>query len=260
MLEGCDNSPASGARHPASPDATLVAINLIGPDDAAELGSVPCADQAQVPRGSGGNDTLSLAAALSLAGTGDRLAFAQVYQRTSAKLFGICLCILGSRSEAEEALQDAYIKVWQNAAVFDPARSSPITWLVALSRNTAIDRLRARASRPCGSLDVEALAIVDPATSASAMLEDAEQWQHIACWIDQLEDKQAAAIRGAFFEGSTYAELALHQGVPLATMKSWVRRGLAALKHAGTTMADDSDRPATFNDVIGNAVTRIEGY
>jgi DNA-directed RNA polymerase specialized sigma24 family protein len=91
------------------------------------------------------------------------------------------------------------------------------------------------------------------------VLEDAEQWRHISCWIDQLEEKQAAAIRGAFFDGSTYAELALRQGVPLATMKSWVRRGLTALKHAGTTMADENERPAPFSDMIGNAVTRIEG-
>lgn len=174
----------------------------------------------------------SLAAALSKVGDGDRGAFAQVYHHASAKLFGVCLRVLGNRSEAEDALQEAFIKVWLKAAAFDPARSSPITWLAALARNTAIDRLRARASRPSEPLSSEALGVPDSSASPADRLEASDQSRLVARCIDQLEARQAAAIRGAFFGGATYAELASRESVPLGTMKSWVRRGLASLKSA----------------------------
>src|SRR5262249_18970089 len=87
-----------------------------------------------------------LAAALARVAGGDRAALRLVYQDTSAKLFGVCLRMLKDRSEAEDVLQDVYVTVWRKAASFDPARASPITWMVAITRNRAIDRLRARAA------------------------------------------------------------------------------------------------------------------
>ena len=76
---------------------------------------------------------------------GDRGALKTVYDASSAKLFGVVLRILADRAEAEDVLQDVYLTVWRKAGAFDPERGvSPITWLVALARNRAIDRLRAR--------------------------------------------------------------------------------------------------------------------
>src|SRR4030081_4139561 len=86
-----------------------------------------------------------LVAALARVAGGDRAALQIVYQDTSAKLFGVCLRILNDRSEAEDVLQEVYVTVWRKAASFDPARASPITWMVAIARNRAIDRLRASA-------------------------------------------------------------------------------------------------------------------
>jgi len=182
------------------------------------------------PQNKAAADRSALAAALQKVGEGDRSAFAQVYQRTSAKLFGICLRILGNRNEAEEALQEAYINVWQKAEGFDAARSSPITWLATLARNKAIDRLRARGSRPSEPLGPDALAVPDRSASADQGLEQADEGRALARCMSELEDKQAGAIRRAFVDGKTYAELARQDGVPLGTMKSWVRRGLLRLK------------------------------
>lgn len=179
----------------------------------------------------------SLAANLRSVGEGDRAAFAQVYRHTSRKLFGVCLRVLGDRSEAEDALQEVFIKVWQKASAFDSGRSSPVTWLATLARNTAIDGCRARTSRPCQPLTAEALAIRDPSASAPETLQAAEQSRLVASWIAQLDARQASAIRGAFFGGATYSELAAREGVPLGTMKSWVRRGLASLSRVGSISA-----------------------
>src|SRR3989442_310912 len=87
-----------------------------------------------------------LVAALVRVAGGDRAALRLVYQDTSAKLFGVCLRILKDRGEAEDVLQDVYVTVWRKAGSFDPARASPITWLVAIARNRAIDRLRSSAA------------------------------------------------------------------------------------------------------------------
>src|ERR1700683_2056239 len=87
-----------------------------------------------------------LAAALVRIATGDRNALQTVYRLTSAKLFGVCLRILGERSAAEDALQEVYMTVWRKAAQFDAGVASPMTWLIAIARNRAIDLARARGS------------------------------------------------------------------------------------------------------------------
>src|SRR4051812_39696296 len=90
-----------------------------------------------------------LVRALERAGQADEASLREIYELTSAKLFGICLRILGDTQEAEDALQDVYVSVWRRAASFDASRASPITWLATLARNRAIDRLRS--SRRAGT-------------------------------------------------------------------------------------------------------------
>src|SRR5215472_7630705 len=171
-----------------------------------------------------------LAAALVRVAAGDRAALAIVYQDTSAKLFGVCLRILRDRSEAEDVLQDVYVTVWRKAATFDPGRASPITWLVAIARNRAIDRLRSsavtRRTEPIEAAD----AVSDPAPAAVERVELAQQHQRLARCLAELEAQHSTAIRAAFLDGATYEELAQRMSVPLGTMKSWIRRGLLKLR------------------------------
>ncbi|MEZ5829466.1 MAG: sigma-70 family RNA polymerase sigma factor [Hyphomicrobiales bacterium] len=171
-----------------------------------------------------------LAAALRRVAEGDRAALRLVYDETAAKLFGVCLRILNDRSEAEDVLQDVYITVWQKAGAFDETRASPITWLVAIARNRAIDRLRsgrvARSSDP-----IEAAGeIADEAPLAEETLEAAQDRKRLGNCLKELEARASGAIRAAFLDGLTYEELAKREGVPLGTMKSWIRRGLAKLR------------------------------
>jgi RNA polymerase sigma-70 factor (ECF subfamily) len=171
-----------------------------------------------------------LAAQLARVALGDRAALAEVYRLTSAKLFGVCLRILEDRAEAEDVLQQVYLTVWQKAGGFDATRASPITWLVAIARNRSIDRRRARGPS-ASSAPIEAAAEVsDPAPSALARLEESDERRRLADCLRTLEEKHASAIRRAFFDGLTYEELARAGGVPLGTMKSWIRRGLMKLK------------------------------
>jgi RNA polymerase sigma factor (sigma-70 family) len=171
-----------------------------------------------------------LAAALVRVAAGDRAALRMVYQDTSAKLFGVCLRILNDRSEAEDLLQDVYVTVWRKAASFDPGRASPITWLVAIARNRAIDRLRSGAMRrrmePIDAADV----VSDPSLPAIERIELSQQHERLARCLEELDSRHSAAIRAAFLDGATYEELATRMSVPLGTMKSWIRRGLLKLR------------------------------
>jgi RNA polymerase sigma factor (sigma-70 family) len=171
-----------------------------------------------------------LVAAINRVAGGDRAAFRLVYSETSAKLFGVCLRILGDRSEAEDVLQDVYLTVWRKAASFDETVASPITWLVAVARNRSIDRLRASGmSRP--SVPIEAAADVpDASLSAIERLEIDEDQARLKDCLEELEERQSAAISSAFLDGFTYEELAEKARVPLGTMKSWIRRGLLKLR------------------------------
>jgi RNA polymerase sigma-70 factor (ECF subfamily) len=171
-----------------------------------------------------------IAAALARIPDGDRAALQTVYRLTSAKLFGVVLRILDDRGEAEDVLQEVYMTVWRKAAGFDPARASPMTWLIAVARNRAIDRLRAtRQNRRMEPIDAAA-GVRDDAPLAESLLQGAQASARLHACLDGLGDSERAALRGAFFDGSTYEELASRMSVPLGTMKSWIRRALIKLK------------------------------
>lgn len=166
---------------------------------------------------------------LSRIGRGEAAALKQVYDKTSAKLFGICLRILGEPSEAEDVLQEVYLTVWRNAATFDRGRASPITWLSTIARNRAIDRLRTRHLGRSAPIEA-AFAVPDAAPSAQSGLETAEGSAQLQACLAELDGPLQSAIRAAFLEGHTYDALAQRAGVPLGTMKSWIRRSLIKLR------------------------------
>ena len=171
-----------------------------------------------------------IAAALGRISAGDPAALQTVYRLTSAKLFGICLRILGERSEAEDALQEIYVTVWRKAADFDASRGSPMTWLIAIARNRSIDRLRAsRRSRNMDPIDA-ATKIADYLPGADSALEGMQEQARLHRCLDGLASYERAALSGAFFDGNTYDDLATRMNVPLGTMKSWIRRALIKLK------------------------------
>lgn len=170
-----------------------------------------------------------LTAALRRVALQDRRALEEVYRRTSAKLFGVVLRILSDRQEAEDVLQEVYLTVWRRADSFDPAKASPITWLVSVARNRSIDRLRASGGRRTAPMEA-ADAVADPAASAlDRVVADGEHARLAGC-IELLEPHHAAAVRTAFFEGLTYDALAQAAAVPLGTMKGWIRRSLMSLR------------------------------
>ncbi|MFT6531746.1 MAG: RNA polymerase sigma-70 factor (ECF subfamily) [Limimaricola cinnabarinus] len=166
---------------------------------------------------------------------GDRDAFGALYDATSAKLFGICLRVLSNRAEAEDALQEIYVKVWHNAGRYQVNGLSPMTWLITIARNHAIDRLRMRRKAESRGGDMDAVAaMADTAPGPEALAVAASDSAQIERCLTELEPDRAGAVRGAYLAGDSYADLAARYDVPLNTMRTWLRRSLMRLKECLT--------------------------
>lgn len=175
-----------------------------------------------------GSNRGELARLLGRVAVNDQASLKSLYECTSAKLYGICLRLLRDEAEAQDVLQEVYLSVWRKASSFDASRASPITWLATIARNRAIDRLRVRQA-PAEDLET-ASSIPDQRPSSLDVLETAEDASRLRRCLEELESRARTAIRSAFFEGATYPQLAEREGVPLPTMKSWIRRGLMSLR------------------------------
>ncbi|MGB1235636.1 MAG: sigma-70 family RNA polymerase sigma factor [Planktomarina sp.] len=157
----------------------------------------------------------------------DRDAFDFLYSKTSAKLFGVCLRVLGNRAQAEDALQDAYIKIWNKAGMYQVNGLSPMTWLITVARNVAIDRKRKSKAKSTEELSYD---LRDPEPDAETrVVAKGEQARIVAC-LDELDAQKADAVKRAYLGGESYADLAAQYDVPLNTIRTWLRRSLIALK------------------------------
>lgn len=161
--------------------------------------------------------------------TGNQLAFRSLYQATSAKLFGTILRLLHDRQESEDILQEVYTKVWRTAASYDALRGRPITWLITIARHRAIDRLRARPPQTAVIL-YHVAEIPDSSPSAEVLITMSQDAQRLHAALAKLPPRFAAAIRSAYLDGLTYEALAAAQEIPISTLKSWVRRGIAQMR------------------------------
>jgi RNA polymerase sigma factor (sigma-70 family) len=181
-----------------------------------------------------------VAALLARTALADRAAFARLYDATSAHLFAVVLRIQRDRAQAEDLLQEIYVNVWRSAASFDASRSQPLTWLVSIARNRAIDSLRRLQAQPplhsiSGDADdedapdaLEQTADVGP--GPLELLDRACDTRELTRCIEHLSAAQRQSVALAFYDGLSHAEVAHHLQQPLGTVKSWLRRALAALK------------------------------
>lgn len=172
-----------------------------------------------------------LAWSLYRTGNGDREAFRELYKLTSSKIYGICLCVCNDRGAAEDMLHEVFLLIWKRANTFDTSRGSAIAWMSAIARNRSIDWQRAQYKWKFDPID-GACEFADPVPLISEMMLQLEASAGLLASLALLQQCQREAIYGAFFGGLTHAEMADRQGVPVGTMKSWVRRGLAKLREA----------------------------
>lgn len=165
---------------------------------------------------------------ISKVALGDRAALAVLYDATSRKLFGVCLRVLKNRSEAEDALQDVYLRIWAKADRYAVTGHSPMTWLITVARNLSIDRLRARKAAHINLDSIGELVEKRPGPEAASIA--ASEQRRISACFEELPPDRADAVRAAYLDGATYQALAQRFDVPLNTMRTWLRRSLISLK------------------------------
>jgi RNA polymerase sigma-70 factor (ECF subfamily) len=158
----------------------------------------------------------------------DRAAYSRLYVLTSPKLFGLLFRMLKNRQEAEDALQEVFIKIWQRADRFLPEEGRPQTWLAAIARNHAIDVIRAR--KPEASVIDEAFDLASDAPNPESQAINKSEGGRIERCMQGLESDRADAVKRAYVEGLSYQELADLYKVPVNTMRTWLRRSLLKLR------------------------------
>jgi RNA polymerase sigma-70 factor, ECF subfamily len=155
---------------------------------------------------------------------GDRDAFAELYRRYTRPVLGLALRRLGDRGRAEDALQDAFAAVWRSARTFDAARGDGGAWLYTVARNAVLDSLRKRT-------DPVAEAPDEPSTAAGPAEHAEASW---LAWrvhraIDELPEHERRVIELAYWGERSQSEVAEELGIPLGTVKTRTRSGLARL-------------------------------
>lgn len=165
-------------------------------------------------------------------GDGDRSAFDSFYDQYSGLLFSIAVKILNDAKEAEDVLQEVFMQIWNKANAYDPLLGKPASWAVTLTRNKAIDRIRAsnRRSKLLEQATVEANVATDHSPSANEKLHGRENAQMIRSVVAALPLDQRRAIEMAFFSGLTQDEIAKNLQEPLGTIKARIRRGMLKLR------------------------------
>ena len=166
---------------------------------------------------------------LGAVASGDRPAFAALYSATSAKLYGTILRIVKRRDIADDILQEAYVRIWNNAGAFDPERASPITWMATIARNRALDEVRKKA--PSSTEDLpQGFEIRDPQMLISEQMEVADDYTRLQRCLDALDPQRRDIVKLAYLEGMSREELGQRFGHPATTIKTWLHRSLKQLK------------------------------
>ena len=173
---------------------------------------------------------------------GEESALRLFYERTSRTVFGLVCRILRDRSEAEDALTDAYVQVWRQAGRFDRGAGSALAWVAMLARTRAIDRWRARERREAradGFESLDDLRLCDTSPCPAERSDGRERAQAVRDAVAGLPGEQRRLIEAAFFSGLTHTELAASFRQPLGTVKTRIRAGLAALREALESLQGD---------------------
>ena len=166
---------------------------------------------------------------LAAVAKGDRAAFERLYVATRAKLYGIVLRILRRADLADEVMQETYLKIWNSAGQFDPALASPITWMVAIARNRAIDMVRKK-SEVSIEEESDVLEVAADSPDPLAKREMTEELRRLLACMGRLEEERRRLVLLAYYGGWSREQLAARFEKPVNTIKTWLRRALLEIR------------------------------
>ncbi len=185
-----------------------------------------------VMAGSGGRAAVrgaDLEAALLACAAGDRQALRRIYDTEAPRMLTVAARLLKRPAAAEDAVHDAFVLIWNKAASYDPDLGSARAWIYTILRNRALNMLRSE-QRVDSVDDVERLAGASEEDDPEVVVSRLSEESALRRCLERLEPKRRAVILLVYTNGLTHGELAGRMGLPLGTMKSWIRRGLAQLR------------------------------
>ncbi|GES05520.1 RNA polymerase sigma factor [Acrocarpospora corrugata] len=161
--------------------------------------------------------------------SGDAEAAAAFVRRFQARVFGLALSVVGDIGVAEEVAQEAFVRVWRHAATYDPRRGRVATWLLTITRNLAVDAIRLRHKHRADPEPL--LRALHPAPAEDPFDAGPYGSDQLRAGLMALPVEQSRPIVMSVFYGLTAKEIADREGIPLGTVKTRIRRGLARLRH-----------------------------
>jgi RNA polymerase sigma-70 factor (ECF subfamily) len=165
---------------------------------------------------------------IARAARGEDAAFSELYSLTHRKMRNTARTVSARGAEVEDILQDSFVKIWRNSHHFDPERSSPISWMSVIVRHTAIDANR-RKTVPTTDLD-HALHVAEPTLDTFGDFDYDHARPIVATFISQLPDDRRRLLSLAYIDGESRQSLSKRFGVPVGTIKTWLRRTLETVR------------------------------
>ncbi len=181
------------------------------------------------PFGARPPEDAALAQALTGCAAGERAALKAIYDTLAPRMVGVALRMLRRRDLAEEVVHDTFLRIWEKAASFDPARGAAQTWIFAILRHRALNVLRGEARTDLVD-DFEPMGLAAPEPDGEAVVAALSEAGALRLCLERLEPQRREAIVLAYIRGLSHGELAGRLGQPLGTVKSWIRRSLLALR------------------------------
>jgi RNA polymerase sigma-70 factor (ECF subfamily) len=171
-----------------------------------------------------------LAALLTRSARGDESAFAELYDATAARLHGLVVRVVRDRAQSEEVTQEAFLDIWTHCTRFDPAKGSPLSWMLTIAHRKAVDRVRSAEASKAREVTYEATTAEREHDSTLERVEVRLDQQRVRRALATLTDTQRGAVELAYLGGHTHTEVAALLDIPLGTAKTRIRDGLIRLR------------------------------
>lgn len=191
----------------------------------------PLSKPVGVPASAGASTGATLVGLLRRCTRGDEAAFAQFYDATSPRAWGLALRVVRNRAHAEEVLQEAYLQAWHQSSRFDPARGNPWSWFLTIVHRSAVDRVRStEASTRREQVYAEQSQEPPDPDSTASTVQGTFEARRVKSALSSLTDIQRQAVELAYWGGYTHTEVADLLDVPVGTAKTRIRDGLIRLR------------------------------
>lgn len=222
---------ATLAKHRSHPQSAAPGVtNLLRPTYTREGRDMLIAVTRELDNIDGKPPTLSNEDLLQLVATGDQRAFAELYDRTVPRVFGLVKRLLRDHAQSEEVTQEIFLEIWQSATRYDTSKGGAIAWMLTMTHRRAVDRVRAsQASRDRD----QRIGIRDFATEYDSVAENVEvrlESERVKVAMMRLTELQRHAVQLAYFGGYSHSEVATMLSVPIGTVKTRLRDGMIRLR------------------------------